>query len=50
MTHVLVLGGGPAGYVAALRAAQLGARVTLVESRAWTSPGETRYSSRTWGP
>jgi dihydrolipoamide dehydrogenase len=33
MTHVLVLGGGPAGYVAALRAAQLGARVTLVESR-----------------
>ena len=33
MTHLLVLGGGPAGYVAALRAAQLGARVTLVESR-----------------
>jgi dihydrolipoamide dehydrogenase len=33
MTHVLVLGGGPAGYVAALRAAQLGARVTLVEAR-----------------
>ena len=32
MTHVLVLGGGPAGYVAALRAAQLGARVTLVEA------------------
>jgi dihydrolipoamide dehydrogenase len=30
---ILVLGGGPAGYVAALRAAQLGAAVTLVESR-----------------
>ncbi|MBN1934260.1 MAG: FAD-dependent oxidoreductase, partial [Anaerolineae bacterium] len=28
---VLVIGGGPGGYVAALRAAQLGARVALVE-------------------
>ena len=33
MTKVLVLGGGPAGYVAAGRAAQLGAEVVLVESR-----------------
>jgi len=33
MTSTVVLGGGPAGYVAALRAAQLGAQVTLVESR-----------------
>ena len=33
MKHVLVLGGGPAGYVAALRAAQLGARVSMVEGR-----------------
>jgi len=33
MTHVLILGGGPAGYVAALRAAQLGAQVSMVESR-----------------
>jgi len=33
MTKVLVLGGGPAGYVAAGRAAQLGAEVTLVEAR-----------------
>ncbi|MGD0996989.1 MAG: dihydrolipoyl dehydrogenase [Thermoleophilia bacterium] len=32
--RIVVLGGGPAGYVAALRAAQLGARVALVESRA----------------
>lgn len=30
-TEVLVLGGGPGGYVAALRAATLGAAVTLVE-------------------
>lgn len=30
-THVVVIGGGPGGYVAALRAAQLGARVTLIE-------------------
>jgi dihydrolipoamide dehydrogenase len=28
----VVIGGGPGGYVAALRAAQLGARVTLVEA------------------
>ena len=28
---VVVIGGGPAGYVAAIRAAQLGAKVTLVE-------------------
>jgi dihydrolipoamide dehydrogenase len=33
MTRILVLGGGPAGYVAAGRAAQLGADVTLVEAR-----------------
>ena len=31
--RVLVLGGGPAGYVAAGRAAQLGAEVTVVEAR-----------------
>lgn len=30
-THIAVIGGGPGGYVAALRAAQLGARVTLIE-------------------
>jgi dihydrolipoamide dehydrogenase len=28
---LLVLGGGPGGYVAAIRAAQLGARVALIE-------------------
>ena len=33
MTRILVLGGGPAGYVAAGRAAQLGADVSLVEAR-----------------
>jgi dihydrolipoamide dehydrogenase len=31
LTDVAVLGGGPGGYVAALSAARLGARVTLVE-------------------
>lgn len=31
MTHVAILGAGPAGYVAAIRARQLGAEVTLVE-------------------
>ncbi len=30
-TSVIVIGGGPGGYVAAIRAAQLGAEVTLVE-------------------
>ena len=30
---VLVVGGGPGGYVAAIRAAQLGAKVTLVEKQ-----------------
>lgn len=29
--RIVVLGGGPGGYVAAIRAAQLGAKVTLVE-------------------
>jgi dihydrolipoamide dehydrogenase len=29
--HIVVIGGGPAGYVGAIRAAQLGARVTLIE-------------------
>lgn len=28
---VVVIGGGPGGYVAAIRAAQLGAKVLLVE-------------------
>ena len=32
--HIVVLGAGPGGYVAAIRAAQLGARVTVVEREA----------------
>ena len=28
---IAILGGGPAGYVAAIRAAQLGAKVVLIE-------------------
>jgi len=31
-TDLIVIGGGPGGYVAAIRAAQLGMKVTLVES------------------
>ena len=30
-TSIIVIGGGPGGYVAAIRAAQLGAKVTLIE-------------------
>ena len=33
-TEVLVIGGGPAGYTAAIRAAHLGKEVTLVEREA----------------
>ena len=31
MKHIVVIGGGPAGYPAALKASSLGAKVTLVE-------------------
>lgn len=33
ITNICILGGGPAGYVAAIRAAQLGAEVVLVEEK-----------------
>ena len=33
-THIAILGAGPGGYVAAIRAAQLGASVTVIESQA----------------
>ncbi len=33
-THIAILGAGPGGYVAAIRAAQLGARVTVIEQEA----------------
>ena len=32
--HIVILGAGPGGYVAAIRAAQLGAKVTVIENRA----------------
>ena len=32
-TTIAVVGGGPAGYTAAIRASQLGARVILIENR-----------------
>ena len=31
MKDIIVIGGGPGGYVAAIRAAQLGAKVCLIE-------------------
>jgi dihydrolipoamide dehydrogenase len=34
MKHIAIIGSGPGGYVAAIRAAQLGARVTVVENQA----------------
>ena len=33
MTHIIVIGGGPGGTAAATRAAQLGAKVTLIEKQ-----------------
>ncbi len=33
-TRVVIIGGGPGGYVAAIRAAQLGGRVTMIEKDA----------------
>ncbi len=33
-THIAILGAGPGGYVAAIRAAQRGARVTVIENQA----------------
>ena len=30
-THIVVIGGGPGGYPAAIRAAQMGAKVTIIE-------------------
>ena len=33
MKNIIVLGGGPGGYVAAIRAAQLGAQVTVIEKQ-----------------
>lgn len=32
--HIAIIGAGPGGYVAAIRAAQLGARVTMIENQA----------------
>ena len=32
--HIIIIGAGPGGYVAAIRAAQLGAQVTIVEAQA----------------
>ena len=40
---VLVIGGGPGGYIAAIRAAQLGFKVACAESHSYDDPkGEPR--------
>ena len=31
--HIVIIGAGPGGYVAAIRAAQLGSRVTVIENQ-----------------
>ena len=35
---IAIVGGGPGGYIAAIRAAQLGAEVTLIERAGWEAP------------
>jgi succinate dehydrogenase/fumarate reductase flavoprotein subunit len=40
MTHIIVIGAGPAGVLAALRAAELGARTTLVAQTGHGRAGE----------
>jgi flavin-dependent dehydrogenase len=42
-TDTLVIGAGPGGYVAAIRAAQLGQKVTIVEKgNSWRRMSECR--------
>jgi dihydrolipoamide dehydrogenase len=44
---VLVIGSGPGGYVAAIRAAQLGLKTACVEAaRRWAAPASTSAASR----
>ena len=39
MTYqVAVIGGGPAGYVAAIRAVQLGGKVCCLKRTSWAAP------------
>ena len=37
-TKLLILGGGPGGYVAGIRAGQLGIDTVLVEAAGWAAP------------
>ena len=34
---VVIIGGGPGGYVAAIRAAQLGLKTAVVEEKTWVA-------------
>lgn len=64
MTHIVIIGGGPAGVTAALEAARLGAQVTLVEathlggratwhslvpSKVFLGAAEARSAAQSWG-
>ena len=47
---VVVIGGGPGGYIAAIRAAQLGFKVACAESNAYDDPkGEPRLGGSPLG-
>ena len=43
---VVVIGGGPGGYIAAIRAAQLGFSTACIESEAYDDPKIGRASCR----
>ena len=45
MSSVIVLGGGPGGVAAALRAARLGADVVLIEAILSAGDDETRHEA-----
>jgi dihydrolipoamide dehydrogenase len=38
MKDLIIIGGGPGGYVAAIRARQLGMSTVLIEKDAWAEP------------
>lgn len=43
---VVVLGAGPGGYVSAIRAAQLGKKVAVIEKQYWEASASTLAASR----
>jgi pyruvate/2-oxoglutarate dehydrogenase complex dihydrolipoamide dehydrogenase (E3) component len=43
---VVVIGAGPGGYVAAIRASQLGLKTAIIEREAWAASASTGAASR----